>query len=106
MREARIILPVNDNEHHVLEEIHNKLRKMLCLSFGGYTAQSVYGGWVSDTGEVFEEPSIAYDVAMDPDPAKEEALRNIAKQVGHEAKQLAMYVRHASGEVEILETVT
>jgi hypothetical protein len=88
-----------------LGQVHANLRRTLCERFGGFTAQSVFGGWLAPNGTLDEEPGTAYDVAVpEGDASCEGFLRTLARNVGAQAAQQAMYLRHASGEVEIIDT--
>lgn len=106
MREARIILPKADNHGQPLDLAHADLARALCRNFGGATATATRGMWVSDDGKLYDEPGIAYDVAMDDTPANREIMRALAVAYGRRCGQEAMYVRYASGDVAILDTRT
>lgn len=103
MREARIILPVADNEGRGLEIIHGYLAKALCTTFGGATVTASNGMWCGPDGRVYDEPGKAYDVAMDATRENASKLRRIAIRCGRLAKQLAVYVRLPDGSVEIID---
>ena len=63
------------------------------------------GGWLDNSGKLYEEPGIAYDVAVpDSSIAIIDTLRDIAAIAGRKAMQKAMYVRLPTGKVEILDT--
>jgi hypothetical protein len=102
MREARIILPIADNDNESLATVHRELKRQLCTRFGGCTALDVHGAWISDDGTLYDEPGVAYDVAMAPTEENGRAVLNIAKSIGQLANQIAMYVRLASGDVHIV----
>lgn len=105
MREARIILPLYDNDGIDLQDVHKSLKTRLCAEFGGYTATPSMGGWIDNSGKLYEEPGIAYDVAVPDDSiAIIETLRDIAGLTGRKANQKAMYLRLPTGKVEILDT--
>jgi len=105
MREARIILPLYDNDGVDLQAVHRSLKTRLCAEFGGYTATPSMGGWIDNTGKLYEEPGIAYDVAVpEANIGTIETLRDIAAIAGRKAMQKAMYLRLPTGKVEILDT--
>ena len=105
MREARIILPLYDNAGIDLQDVHRHLKTRLCAEFGGYTATPSMGGWIDNNGKLYEEPGIAYDVAVpEADITVIETLRDIAALAGRRACQKAMYLRLPTGKVEILDT--
>ena len=104
MREALIILPNEDNHGRHIVAVHDRLQVALCNVFGGYTATQACGGWQSTDGARIEESVTCYMVAMEDSQANAAVLREIALDAGKEAKQEAMYVRYASGEVEIIPT--
>lgn len=104
MREARIILPKADNAGNDMALAHADLARTLCQTFGGATANQTRGMWVSPEGKLYDEPGIAYDVAMEDTADNDKALRSIAVRFGERCGQEAMYVRYASGEVEIVDT--
>lgn len=105
MREASIILPRLDNNGADLSAVHAALAGALIAEFGGYTAQTVFGGWKDEkTGAVYQEESTEYRVAADWNPAERESLEDTAALYGFKAGQLAVYVRHGSGAVVILDS--
>ena len=104
MKEARIILPKADNNGQSLEFMHKSLATMLCKAFGGATATDSHGMWVSPEGKLYDEPGTAYDVAMEDTAENAATMREIAFRFGRLAKQEAMYLRYASGKVEIVDT--
>lgn len=104
MREARIILPKADNAGKSLDHAHAELAMMLCKAFGGATATDSNGMWVSPSGKLYAEPGTAYDVAMEDKAENDVTLRSIAVRFGRLCQQEAMYVRYASGAVEIVDT--
>lgn len=103
MREARIILPVLDNEGRSLAPVHEMLTVDLIEAFGGVTCVDCMGAWQDHNGNVHREAGVAYDVAMEPCTANDLRLVEIAIGAGRSARQLAMYVRLADGRVEIID---
>lgn len=103
MREAMITLPQHDNDRHSLQHVRHYAEKALAKSFGGFTVANAKGGWVNGRGELLSEPVWTFAVAYEPTPANDAKLTSIARYMGTEGKQQAMYVRYASGEVHILD---
>ena len=100
MREARIILPLLDNNGASLAHVHSGLKRALCEAFGGYTALLSHGGWIdSESGKLYEEAGIAYDVAAQEGADTREKLYAIASHVARDAAQVCVYVRLPNGEV-------
>lgn len=104
MREARIILPINDNNGNSLSFLHKSLAGELCRHFGGATATQSNGMWIADNGKLYDEPGIAYDIAMEPTRDNDAIMREIAVRFGRLAEQEAMYLRLADGQVDIINT--
>lgn len=99
MREAKIILPLAD----VPVRVHGRLRLSLTSAFGGVTETEGTGAWRDAMGKVQIEPVRVYTVAMEPTVANDIHLDEIALTAGKAAKQAAVYVTHASGEVVIFD---
>lgn len=100
MREASIILPRLDNNGADLGAVHSALQGALIAEFGGFTAQTVFGGWKDEkTGAIYQEESLEYRIASDWTPADRVALDDLAALYCAKAGQLAVYVRHANGAV-------
>jgi hypothetical protein len=100
MREYSIVLPTHDNDGTCLATLHNRLKRELISQFDGYSATAQTGGWVNSEGELFEEPSIRYTVAV-ASARSEFNVKHIAKKYGILAGQQAMYVV-LDGTVEII----
>lgn len=100
MREYSIVLPTHDNDGRDLSVTHTALKRELIHLFDGYSATAQTGGWVNDKGELFEEPSIRYTVAV-ASARSEFNVKHIAKKYGILAGQQAMYVV-LDGTVEII----
>ena len=103
MREALIILPNLDNRGQSIASAHKALATRLIDAFGGLTMRQAQGSWL-DNGKLYHEAVTEYVVAYAPTAFNDGTLREIATQAGHEAKQMAIYARFASGEVEIIDT--
>lgn len=104
MREARVILPMYDNDGHSLEHVHTYLKQQLCLAFGGYTAIKSFGGWMDrKTGKLYEEEGTAYDIACDDTQVTKDVLLGLAQILINLASQEAIYLRLPNGDVQIVE---
>lgn len=104
MREARIILPVLDNDGASLAHVHAGLKRALCEAFGGFTALPSHGGWIDQRdGKLYEEAGVAYDVAAQEGNATRVKLLTIAVHVARDAAQVCVYVRLPNGEVIFVE---
>lgn len=44
-----------DNNGKDLTNVNNKLKKLICSEYGGYTAIACEGGWVSDGGVLYKD---------------------------------------------------
>jgi hypothetical protein len=103
MREGLINLPKYDNAGKPLDTVTEGLLSALTDAFGGVTAIDAQGSWKHD-GKLYREPVTQLVVAYDPHSDRDnQTLRNLAVAAGTVTGQLAMYVRYASGEVEIIE---
>lgn len=103
MREAMLIAPVNDNNGASLRGELDQTVATLIDTFGGVTISDAFGSW-SNGGKVVTEPVKQLVVAMDQTPENDSKFRFIAESFGRLARQLAVYVRYASGSVEIIAT--
>ena len=103
MREYSIVLPTHDNDGTCLATLHIALKRELIANFDGYSATAQTGGWVNAEGELFEEPSFRYTVAVDhrSRPHVHEEMLDIACKIGLAAKQQAIYVC-LDGQVTII----
>lgn len=103
MREARIILPVTDNEGRSLQALHDQLQLELCRLFGGMTATGGQGGWVDDNGKLVRARVVVYDVAVSMDDEFAPAtLYRIAAEYGARAKQDCVFLRSPNGIAELV----
>lgn len=97
MREARLILPENDNTGAPLKAVHEALQDRLCEAFGGFTLSFGRGGWKNDAGLLFREPVMIYNIAMET--ADSQTLRFIARGLLKDTDQEAISLRLPTGEV-------
>lgn len=103
-REGMIAIPQNGNNGHSLDGLRKQIIAALISSFGGATAVNAMGYWQSPNGELFQEPITQLVSAYEPTPENDSKLKAIAERIGKDGSQLAVYVRYASGNVEILNT--
>lgn len=104
MREGLVVCPKTNNAGASLAALADDVAIMLSDRFGGCTRREAFGHWRNDEGKLFSEPVWEFVVAYDPAPANDAGLRSIARTIGTRGEQEAVYVRYASGEVEILDT--
>jgi hypothetical protein len=93
MRIAQINLPVFDNNGVNLDAAHVALANDLITLFGGFTVWQGRGAW-ADNGKLYYE--------YEPDHVIRETIRAVAKRIGRQAGQLAMFIV-MDGESEIIE---
>lgn len=102
LKEAQIILPTHAWQAEN-KAAHAALKSELLTLWGGFTATAAQGGWRDNHGKDCVEPVTCYTVAMADNEANAALLREVAMRAGQGARQTAMYVRYASGEVDIVE---
>ena len=102
MREARIILPEDDNAGASLNAVHKKLESRLCDAFGGFSRTSGVGGWNNQHGTTFTETVRIYDIACENSLQSCHALLALARWLRAEARQEAIYLRQPGGEVQFV----
>jgi len=103
MREGLVICPKFDNNGNPLETLKDAAVRDMIAAFGGCTIREAQGAWVNPDGKLFVEPVWELVSAYDPDSlAGDAALTDIAKRIGTEGRQEAVYLRYASGDVEIV----
>ena len=103
MRIASLILPTHDNDGVELNDFHHALKLCLIDSFGGFSALAVSGGWRDDsTGQVYIEPSVRYDIAMEDSADNSAKLESIARFYGHATRQNSVMIVHASGVADFV----
>lgn len=105
MREGLITIPNKDNDGTSLNELIEQTMLLLAKRFGGATAIEAQGSWIANDGKLYREPVTQIVTAYDPaDEQADNFIFDTAVMVGLKAKQLAMYVRYASGNVQIIDT--
>lgn len=103
-REARIILPLHDNEGVPLMAEHRAFGMRVAKAFGGFTAMPIQGGYANDNHPdgVQIEPGAQYTIACPDTPESVEALYAIAKDLLVSCRQKEVYLRLPNGDVEII----
>lgn len=105
MREAMIVVPHHDNAGKSLQHVHKNAMQYMARHFGGCTSVNATGSWVSSSGQLITEPVWELTSAYAPSAENDDRLTGVARYVGTEGKQQAVYVRYASGDVRILDTL-
>jgi hypothetical protein len=104
MTEAKIILPVVDNDGHSLEHKVREVEARILDLFGGFTRTQAEGAWCDpDTGESYFETVNVYVIAGKWDDARVSALINLAATAAKEMNQACVYVC-VRGEVYFVES--
>jgi hypothetical protein len=101
MKEQRIILPQVSPEGRPLDLTRQCLERALLRNWGGFTLSTGCGGW-EHNGRVYREPVWLFDVAAEDTADNRNRLRDVATWLARQADQQAVYVRHASGDVEFI----
>lgn len=101
--EARIILPLRNNDGIMLNDLHMKVQEMLSKAFGGWTSTVGKGGWIDPvTKESQREDVVVYDVAVDQSFTTHVLLDTIAGIILTEGEQKTVYVRYPNGIVRLI----
>jgi len=103
MIEAKLILPVKNNEGIELLEIHRDLKNLLVRNYGGCTISNAVGCWEDKkSGQIFDEAVITYQVAISDNNIDKQQFKKFAIEYGKKAEQLAVYFVIGS-KVSIIE---
>ncbi len=103
-REARIIVPRNDNDGRPLGAVIAAFESMCCRQFGGFTRAESFGVWFDNSAQrVIAESVFAYDIACDLSSDTAVKLRHLAVNLLRDARQSAIYLRYPNGVIEIVE---
>lgn len=100
--EAVVHVPthLNDGSEVPLETIQQVRDKAIEL-FGGYTRKGPFeGGWKSPTGQVFIEPMLVFEFAIDPESV--ETVREFARWLKLLLDQEAIFVVLRKSDVEFI----
>lgn len=103
-RESLITIPKADNDGVPLNGVMKSAQAFLIDAFGGCTVSEAFGSWRNADGVVMSEPVWQLVTAYEPDANNDATLHTLATNVGKLARQQAVYVRYASGDVEIIDT--
>lgn len=103
MRESLLVVPTHDNNGVPLGNEILKTAKRLAKQFGGVTSVRANGMWIDPaTGNLYDEEIVQLFSAYDETkPQNDACLAEIADWTRANARQLAIYVRYASGNVEV-----
>lgn len=103
MREARLILPKQDNHGQCLAHMLDPVLDDVARRFGGATVTDAFGVWTCPAGRLYRDPSWCIDIACPDTPDSVDNLRDIAGAIAEWAEQEAVYLRLPSGTVEFVE---
>jgi hypothetical protein len=101
LREAKIILPLHDNDGRDRSVVHSQVTERLVTAFGGVTTQHCEGVWCDDNGDLYSDINIRYTVAVPPNT--DAKICEIALWAGKELDQNSVYVTLSSGEARIIK---
>lgn len=102
-RMATLTLPICDNSGARLAHVHKILRSSLLDAFGGYTQSLVTGAWRDEAGNVYQDDSLKYEIAMDTGVKNGQLLVHLAGMACLAAKQECVMVQLASGVVHFVK---
>lgn len=103
MNKVEIIIPQNNNQGGSLESVIDGVKTNFCNVFGGYTAISAEGGWVSNDGHLFKEPvTVIFSAATKDKDSDAKILVAIAQDVLAITDQLAVFIS-IDGQAQIIE---
>lgn len=98
MREGMFILPLQDNDGVDLSALVHDTWERLSAVFGGVTAIQGVGIWDGQKEDVW-----TLTAAYDPTEANHRIFERIARDAAQGARQNALYLRYADGEVKIID---
>lgn len=101
MNEAKLIVPMQDNDGEDILSVRDAAIAALIENFGGCTVTAATGYW-SNEGKVQREPVWELVVACEPDALSSAHLRTIAENVARDGRQHTVYLRHPDGAVEFV----
>jgi hypothetical protein len=105
LREGLVICPQTNNHGLPLTKLRDEAAIDLAKTFGGCTIVEAHGAWINPDGKLYSEPVWQLIAAYDPNNVDgDEALKAVARKIGIEGEQEAVYIRRASGDVEIMNT--
>lgn len=105
MKEAKIILPLFDNDGAALHREIEQIEYELLCEFGGYSAVNTRGAWRDQaTGKVYHDSHVTYTLAARWDDlvdcgglVKADILLNIAAKAATIMRQVCIYVALPDG---------
>lgn len=103
LKEALVTVPKYDNAGQSLDHILDDVMLQMVDAFGGCTVIEAKGAWRGPDGKLYAEPVNQVMSAYEASGENDAMLRQIAVLAGEAGAQLAMYVRYASGNVEIIK---
>jgi len=104
-KEARMILPLADNNGAPLSHVHAWLEGRLLAQFGGFTVEPIKGAWRDEaTNRVYYDESLRYTIAAQWSDGLAQRLESIAYEAKLKAEQECIYVQHATGAVVYVTT--
>jgi hypothetical protein len=101
-RIAFLILPLRDNDGNRLTETHAALRGDILDNFGGYTQTLVTGAWRNGDGEIVNDDSLKYEIAMTTGAGDGRVLVQIAAEACRRARQACVMIQLAGGVVHFI----
>lgn len=96
---ATLILPLHGNEGKKLTKVHRDLRDAILAVWGGYTQTLVTGAWKDEKGDVYQDDSLKYEIAMTTGAGDGKKLVEIAARACLAGKQQCVFVQLAAGNV-------
>jgi hypothetical protein len=102
IREGAIALPLKGNNGENIDAARDAAIDALVREFGGATVLNGCGYWRDGHGKLMPEPVSFVPVAYVNVPEGDAALRKIARHFARDAGQALVYVRFASGVVELV----
>lgn len=100
--EARIIIPVFDNDGVLCNGVAANLRSRLIDQFGGYTETEAFGGYWEGIRLQSERVRV-FDIACDGGVETYSTLIALASWLAREARQDCIYLRMTSGIVYLVD---
>lgn len=88
-----------DNQGQSLESLNNKTLMIVAKTFGGFTVTEGRGGWVNESGRLFDEPILRVTIACENTPENSGKLKQIAINYKEAASQEAVYIRGYNNQV-------
>jgi len=102
LTESSIILPLKDNDGNELSAAHTKLGKLLLAHWSGYTTNYVTGSWLATSGQLVQDASVIYIIAMPCSKKEQSQLRSLIKEIKQSTKQEAIYLKACTGQVQFI----